>query len=63
MFEAAVPPVDLEKFPGGLSRQDSFCRATLTHSDIHVFAFSKVGGSPMTGFAAFPADQPGLPLK
>ncbi|TDE35254.1 hypothetical protein E1B25_17770 [Antarcticimicrobium sediminis] len=63
MFEAAVPHVDLETCPDSLPQQDSFCRASVKHSEIHVFAFSEYGDSPMIGFASFPADQLGLLLK
>ncbi|TDK47504.1 hypothetical protein E1832_11310 [Antarcticimicrobium luteum] len=62
-FEAAVPHVALEKCPASLPQQDSFCRAAMQHSEIHVFAFSDAGDSPMIGFASFPAVRLDTVLK
>ena len=38
MFEAAVPHIDLESCPTDLAQQDTFCRASIHHEEIHVFA-------------------------
>ncbi len=54
VFETAIPHVDLEKCPAELPQSDSFCRATLKHDEIHVFAFSENGDNAMVGFATFP---------
>ena len=62
-FEAAVPHVDLESCPSDLVHPATFCRATLNHDEIHVFAFSEDGESPMTGFASYSADTLGTLLK
>jgi len=62
-FEAAVPHIDLESCPDSLPQQGSFCRASLNHSEIHVFAFSEADDSPLIGFASFPADRLGPLLK
>lgn len=62
-FEAAVVHVDLESCPEQLRQAGTFCRATLNHDEIHVFAFSKEGDSPMTGFTSYPADTLGALLK
>ncbi len=62
-FEAAVPHVDLETCPDSLDRPDAFCRATIQHEEIHVFVFSEKAGSPMIGFASFPADGMGRLLQ
>lgn len=55
-FEAAVPHIDLENCPPALPQVDSFCRASIRNEDIHVFAFSLQGDSPMVGFASFSAE-------
>jgi hypothetical protein len=56
-FEAAVAHVDLETCPTSLSGADRFCRATLAHEQVHVFAFSMEGDSPLVGFASFDATE------
>lgn len=55
MFEAAVPHIDLETCPADLAQQDTFCRASIHHEEIHVFAFSLEGDSPMVGFKSYEA--------
>ena len=54
VFETAVPHADLDHCPKGLPQEQSFCRATLKHDEMHVFAFSENGENPMIGFATFP---------
>ncbi|MDC0737298.1 hypothetical protein N6L24_03335 [Cognatishimia sp. SS12] len=56
IFENAVPHLDLENCPAQLAGADTFCRATLHHEELHVFAFSYEGENPMTGFQTFPAE-------
>lgn len=56
-FEAAIPHIDLETCPEQLAGDDTFCRVTINHDEIHVFAFSLDGDSPMTGFASYPAND------
>lgn len=55
-FEAAVAHIDLENCPEALPQQESFCRAAIHNEEIHVFAFSLDGDSPMIGFASFSAE-------
>ncbi|HEY9039381.1 MAG TPA: hypothetical protein VIN05_10630 [Roseovarius sp.] len=55
-FEAAVPHIDLETCPDALAQENVFCRATLRHDEIHVFAFSNDGENLFTGFKSYPAD-------
>ena len=55
-FEAAVPHVDLETCPDALAQENVFCRATLRHDEIHVFAFSNDGENLFAGFKSYPAD-------
>ncbi len=55
-FEAAVPHVDLETCPDALAQEDVFCRATLRHEEIHVFAFDNDGENLFAGFKSYPAD-------
>ena len=55
-FEVAVPHLDLAHCPEALTTEGVFCRATLNHDEIHVFAFSEDGDLPMVGFASFPAE-------
>lgn len=55
MFEAAVPHIDLETCPVDLAQKDTFCRASIHHEEIHVFAFSLDGDSPMVGFKSYEA--------
>lgn len=54
-FEAAVSHVDLDECPQALLQENTFCRASIHHEQIHVFAFSYDGESPMVGFASFEA--------
>lgn len=59
VFETAVAHVDLQTCPAELARDGVFCRATLNHDEVHVFAFSFDGDSPMIGFATYP--MPAIP--
>ncbi len=61
-FEAAVP-MSISTMPDSLPQQDSFCRASVNHSEIHVFVFSEEDDSPLIGFASYPAEQLGTLLK
>lgn len=56
MFEAAVPHIDLEACPPDLAQQDIFCRASIHHEEIHVFAFSLDDDSPLVGFKSYSAE-------
>lgn len=56
MFEAAVPHIDLDSCPADLMHQDRFCRASIHHEEIHVFAFSLNGESPLVGFKSYDAE-------
>ncbi len=61
IFEVAVPHVDLESCPADLAAENVFCRATLANEELHVFAFSIDGDSPLVGFASYDAvDLPKL---
>ncbi|WP_113912743.1 hypothetical protein [Roseovarius dicentrarchi] len=62
-FEAAVPHSDLETCPEALAQDNVFCRATLRHEEIHVFAFSEDGDQVFVGFKTYPADGLGALLK
>lgn len=62
-FEASVAHVDLDTCPTQLRQPGTFCRATLNHGEIHVFAFSEENDSPMTGFTSYPTDTLGALLK
>ena len=55
-FEAAVPHVDLENCPAAMAAATIFCRATIQHEEIHVFAFSEEGDQPLVGFHSFAAE-------
>lgn len=55
-FEAAVPHIDLESCPAGVTLGDVFCRATLANEQIHVFVFSQTGESPLVAFSSFDAE-------
>ncbi|WP_300030793.1 hypothetical protein [uncultured Roseobacter sp.] len=57
VFEASVPHVDLETCPEGMAGEDIFCRATLAHEELHIFAFATDGDSPLVGFASFDAER------
>ena len=57
LFETAVAHTDLDSCPAQLATQDTFCRATLRHDEIHVFAFSREGENPLVGFASFSFDE------
>lgn len=55
-FEASVPHIDLENCPESLAQEDTFCRASILHEQVHVFVFSLQGESPLVGFASFDVD-------
>lgn len=56
MFEAAVPHVDMAVCPMSLAAPDRFCRLTVAADQIHVFAFSDTGDSPMVAFESWSGD-------
>ena len=58
-FEFAVPHVDLETCPDGVTDVAAFCRATIANDEIHVFAFSDEGENHLVALRSFPVD--GLP--
>lgn len=62
-FEVAVPHFDLENCPETLAADNRFCRATFHNEEIHVFAFSEDGDSPLVGFASYASDGLGGLLK
>lgn len=57
IFEAAVPHIDLVTCPVALAGDDVFCRATLAHEEVHVFAFRATGDSHLAGFASYEATE------
>ena len=57
LFETAVAHTDLNSCPERLAQADTFCRATLRHDEIHVFAFSRTGDNPLVGFASYSFDD------
>ncbi|MGR3759130.1 hypothetical protein ACUXV3_03190 [Roseobacteraceae bacterium NS-SX3] len=63
IFETAVAHADLDSCPAELARDGVFCRATLHHDDVHVFAFSEAGDSPLVGFSSYPFDSLAAALK
>lgn len=63
VFEASVPHADLDTCPENLPQTETFCRATLHHDEIHVFAFSENGDSPMVGFTSYPLEAIASHLK
>ena len=62
-FEAAVPHIDLDNCPDSLAQENTFCRASILHEQVHVFVFSYDGDSPMVGFGSFAADGIAALLK
>ena len=63
VFEAAVSHSDLEECPDNLRQAGTFCRATLHHDEIHVFAFSEEGDSRLVGFASYALESFAARLK
>ena len=57
LFETAIAHTDLDSCPAQLAKPDTFCRATLRHDEIHVFAFSREDGNPLVGFVSYPFDE------
>ncbi|KIC39234.1 hypothetical protein RA26_00770 [Leisingera sp. ANG-M7] len=57
LFETAIAHTDLDSCPAQLAKPDTFCRATLRHDEIHVFAFSREDGNPLVGFASYAFDD------
>lgn len=56
LFEEAVPHVDLAACPAEFDAEAVFCRAVLTHTEMHVFAFAYDGDSPFVGARVYPAE-------
>jgi hypothetical protein len=56
-FEAAVPHLDLETCPEGLAEGPVFCRVTLGHDSVHVFAFSEEGDQPFVAMRTYYEDE------
>ena len=56
IFEAAVPHQDLALCPPPLAAPGVFCRVTVVHDGLNVFAFSEQGDQPLVGFRSWPAD-------
>lgn len=56
LFEQTVPHVDLATCPTEFDTTAVFCRAVLTHGDMHVFVFSYDGDSPFVAARSYPAD-------
>ncbi|WP_264213310.1 hypothetical protein [Leisingera thetidis] len=63
LFETAVAHTDLDSCPGDLAQDGVFCRATLRHDELHVFAFSRDGENPLVGFASYSFDDLAAHLK
>lgn len=57
LFETAVPHVDLVECPVALQNPGTFCRATVHHDEIHVFAFGEDGDQPLVGFKSYPFEK------
>ncbi|NSY38109.1 hypothetical protein [Leisingera sp. ANG59] len=57
LFETAIAHTDLDSCPAQLAKEGTFCRATLRHDEIHVFAFSREDGNPLVGFASYSFDE------
>ena len=51
-----MPHIDLEACPEAMAAENVFCRATLNHDEIHVFAFLDEGETPLVGVEHFPAE-------
>jgi hypothetical protein len=56
LFELTVPHVDLATCPAEFDIDTVFCRAVLTHADMHIFVFSYDEGSPFVASRSYPAD-------
>jgi hypothetical protein len=52
-FEAAVPHLDLDACPAGLAEGPVFCRVTLGHDSVHVFAFAEDGEQPFVAMRTY----------
>ncbi len=63
LFETAVAHTDLETCPSSLRKSGVFCRATLHHDEVHVFAFSEEGDQVLVGFASYPFEDVALELN
>ncbi|MEO1140222.1 MAG: hypothetical protein AAFW87_12275 [Pseudomonadota bacterium] len=62
-FELAIPHIDLEDCPSSIEATDVFCRATMANNEIHVFAFSNAGDSPLQELNSFPVEEIAEMLK
>jgi len=56
LFEETVPHVDLVTCPAEFDTEAVFCRAVLSHADMHVFVFAHDGDSPFVAARRYPAD-------
>ena len=52
-FEAAVPHLDLDACPAGLAEGPAFCRVTLGHDSVHVFAFEEEDDQPFLAMRSY----------
>lgn len=62
-FEVSIPHFGLEDCPSSMNVDNGFCRATFHSEEVHIFAFSYDGDSPLIGFKSFSAESLGTLLK
>jgi hypothetical protein len=62
-FEVSIPHFDLEDCPTSMNVDNGFCRATFHSEEVHIFAFSYDGDSPLIAFKSFSGEKLGTLLK
>jgi hypothetical protein len=53
VFETAVPHLDMEACPASVDGKGAFCRVTLGHDAMHVFAFTESGDQCLRSVTSF----------
>lgn len=63
VFETAVPHLDVETCPASVDGKGAFCRVTLGHDAMHVFAFAESGDQCLRSVTSFEAGTFSLGFK
>jgi hypothetical protein len=63
VFETAVPHLDVETCPASVDGKGAFCRVTLGHDAIHVFAFAENGDQCLRSVTSFESGKFSLNFK
>lgn len=62
-FEVSVNHIDLENCPEQLAADGVFCRATILHDGVHVYAFEEEGDMAFVDMVTFDEDSYDVTFK